>query len=59
MSHYLRNLSRHPGLPVTVFFSALAMADSSHSSRGVLFGAVVASVYWLPVLLTTPRGPQP
>jgi len=55
VKRYLHKLSNHPGAPIAAVMSAIgviagAMRDGTPSS--VAAGALIGSIYWIPVLLT-------
>ena len=50
---YLRNLWRHPGLGYATFMTFVgAVAGRRGSTHGVIIGALVGSIFWIPVLVT-------
>jgi hypothetical protein len=56
MKRYLRNLSNHPGLGYASFFTmlgALAGFQRDGTLRSSVIGALVMSVFWIPVLITS------
>lgn len=55
MKRYFKNLCRHPGLGYASFYTLLgAMAGSQRDGtlRSAAVGALVMSVFWIPVLIT-------
>jgi hypothetical protein len=52
MTDYFRKLKRHPGTPWAAFLSGVGALAGRDSPRGVIFGTLVMSIYWIPVLLT-------
>ena len=58
MSDYLKRLSIHPGLPIAgVFTLAGFVVGLEHGLRGALLTALIASVVWVPVLITARTQP--
>ena len=52
MRRYLRNLANHPGLGWAALFTLGGAMAGRESPRGMLAGALVMSVFWIPVLIT-------
>ena len=52
MKRYLRNLANHPGLGCATFLTVAGAIAGRESPRGILAGALVMSVFWIPVLIT-------
>ena len=60
MKTYYDNLMQHPGLPYAAILTASGAAAGAGRAgiKGALAFGLVMSVFWIPVLLTTPRGKQ-
>lgn len=53
MKSYLRRLPSHPGFGVAIISTAMGAAAGRHGGiRGVIVGAAVMSILWVPVLIT-------
>jgi hypothetical protein len=53
MAAYFRRLPSHPGFGIALIYSALgAVAGSRGNARGAIVGAIVMSIFWIPVLIT-------
>lgn len=52
MKRYLRNLRHHPGVPIATAMTLMGALAGKGSPRGAIVGALVMSVFWIPVLIT-------
>jgi hypothetical protein len=52
MADYFCRLKRHPGVPWAAFLSLQGALIGHGSPRGAIAGALVMSIFWIPVLIT-------
>ena len=56
MKAYFRRLPKHPGFNLALVFSLMGFVAGATAHQGgtkrALVGALVMSVYWIPVLIT-------
>jgi len=52
MAAYFRRLPSHPGFGIALIYSALGAVAGSRGNRGAIVGALVTSIFWVPVLIT-------
>lgn len=53
MSEYFRRLRKNQGVPWAAFFSGMgALNGLSYSTKGVIVGTLIMSIFWIPVLLS-------